>query len=1471
MTRSFVKLKGLQKAFKESGKSFDEFMKLAQMNKDIPQDIAKALRKTKIMSEGLGVTAEVATDLATTYALQKDGATTTDWVMSITSTLAGTATFKQLASKLRGLKSNPSATIQEIKQTFSALDLTDAEVNEVNKVNGLNSKNLNNDDVKYLDEFASGIDDANTPVRMNDNITESPVTHTENLTNPPVNRVRKPLEEPGLRKIPSNLKSVSVLVPDIKPEELKIKANTLVEYIDPNKLDDLDKPNNKRLTKEAEELVWKAAEGLRNNALSVENDIVRSMFDAGLATSETLKHRSKGLQSLHDKIRTYLIENPDSSFEEAIRSVKDSVGVRTVNESKSFADHPEVKELLEKGDTKSAINKAVELESDYVLQGLMKIVDKMADGTAEIKLTRVANYMGEDGIPYFTESQLNKLRAHAAERGIEIPIISRVVDAKDRASINNVYSDEASTKIRKSGYTALQMNFETKDGDIFEWQYRGDKLNDFGEGEHVPYDLRTGKDIIGKDVVLKPLYEPMKNLLTNKDIMPDDLYKEYNAYLTAHYKYLRLTELGFDAEEPKLPKGIDERLRAENLILLHDVADRLKNGKISQEDALKEYNQRLIRNTDDNVTDISYKKQLDDVMSNQSLDRYESNIRLRTKNPDAKNRDLVYLRKACSDENGEIKANLVHLSEVLQSKGYSDKIIASFINSVKYKGNCDVDKIINLFDNLLSKASYKLPKDNILLLVQSAVSKEGKLNDKTVDFIKSFDINNMFVFSRLQKFVNRFKMDDGSLNPKAMEFYQELLQNGDREIIGLSMLLAMPNDITRANFEMVKQDANDLNLSGEILKTVRETAEKYPQNTNLKQQYADIIRFLIANRQKLPQNIENLFKFSTKKDGTINDDVLNVYKQYIMNYNLNSDDAVNIINSMYLRNSEAIQPEENKLVTKVLDDVKNSKQRINPALILSLLRSTYVNTNVNGKLINVHSGAMANIVKNLYETLPAKVFEIPAARVQRVINLAKAMTTESSKGTRLPNDLKDAVLHLDEIGVDSQSILEVSNRYLKLSDGNFNKENYNKLLFQYNKLSEEEKKNIIKIQFVPEAGILRQILTIKDSSGKINNVLTDINIQNTSITEGVSTFESKQGKKQRTVKQRDVKRNSSSKLTYTPFGKLKNETRVYNDPITGERVSEQISETGINGVLDVRTRDSNGNTKILSTAYRDESGNTIVKQDFVSLNGTRSQYNYTESPNGNHVSDYVITDKNGNELLNLHREFNVIDDNHFSSSANGHNYDMKIDDDRILTVTNDKGESVKFDLDSFTQGNFKTFQEILENIPGDEWFNIAKTGLVSLGPTNVNNAFYTSVNNDIHMGRGYENISTFLHEFGHNKDFLIDDGQQHTNNYEILEKQKLSTDNGFTDIYNRERSEFIKAFPSLERDIIDYFIGFTKSNENRTPDRGKKEVFAEGNTISNTPYQKLSGLEFRTNYLTRYFPESLAYSIKKLNPDIFDN
>ena len=77
--------------------------------------------------------------------------------------------------------------------------------------------------------------------------------------------------------------------------------------------------------------------------------------------------------------------------------------------------------------------------------------------------------------------------------------------------------------------------------------------------------------------------------------MDDDIYKQYCKYLTAHYEHLRMLELGFESIPPKLSDysingyKFDSRLSAEGLDLLHNLSDKLKNWKISEEEANKIY------------------------------------------------------------------------------------------------------------------------------------------------------------------------------------------------------------------------------------------------------------------------------------------------------------------------------------------------------------------------------------------------------------------------------------------------------------------------------------------------------------------------------------------------------------------------------------------------------------------------------------------------------------------------------------------------------------------------------------------------------------------------------------------------------------------------------------------------------------------------------------------------------------------
>ena len=78
----------------------------------------------------------------------------------------------------------------------------------------------------------------------------------------------------------------------------------------------------------------------------------------------------------------------------------------------------------------------------------------------------------------------------------------------------------------------------------------------------------------------------------------------------------------------------------------------------------------------------------------------------------------------------------------------------------------------------------------------------------------------------------------------------------------------------------------------------------------------------------------------------------------------------------------------------------------------------------------------------------------------------------------------------------------------------------------------------------------------------------------------------------------------------------------------------------------------------------------------------------------------------------------------------------------------------------------------------------------------------------------------------------------------------------------------MEEFPNLQRDFVSYFVSL--DNVNSRKNQSPAEVVAEANSILSTPYQG-EGMEFRKYYLQRYFPESIAYLAKKLNPDVYNN
>lgn len=380
-------------------------------------------------------------------------------------------------------------------------------------------------------------------------------------------------------------------IEDMMLQAIEMQNKTKLSYVKPETKVDL--------TPEAKAQVKDAVQNIRNNYRASFDQIKADLKAMGLDDIGNMSIRLKGEQSLYDKIANYMLEHKGATLEDAIKDVRDAIGARTVVESGEFANHPEVKALLDAGKEREAMLRAAELQSEPAVESLKSEILKQEQNNNHLVTARISNYVSPDGIPYLSENQLADLKQFAANHGVKLKINLRIDPSDPNFSkIDENY--KPTTKSQPSGYTALQVNFITKDGKIIEWQFRGDKVNEFAEGEHIPYDLRTGKNIIGEHKELEELYNPFIDMLSEKN-MNKETYKEYNRYLSDYYTHLRKLELGFDSVEPKLEdygKGFkfDERLSAKNLIVLHETAEKIKNKVLSVKDAMDEYNKKIAQN-----------------------------------------------------------------------------------------------------------------------------------------------------------------------------------------------------------------------------------------------------------------------------------------------------------------------------------------------------------------------------------------------------------------------------------------------------------------------------------------------------------------------------------------------------------------------------------------------------------------------------------------------------------------------------------------------------------------------------------------------------------------------------------------------------------------------------------------------------------------------------------------------------------
>lgn len=366
--------------------------------------------------------------------------------------------------------------------------------------------------------------------------------------------------------------------------------------------------------------------------------------------------------------------------------------------------------------------------------------------------------------------------------------------------------------------------------------------------------------------------------------------------------------------------------------------------------------------------------------------------------------------------------------------------------------------------------------------------------------------------------------------------------------------------------------------------------------------------------------------------------------------------------------------------------------------------------------------------------------------------------------------------------------------------------------------------------------------------------LLDKDLNRTAIDETQNI--TRNGKQYQIKKSVDYRNNTTSKVTLEMNKKLPqpvliNEIRVVKDK-NGKKVrTEYTTQSDIAGVLNIKHVMPDGTEKVLSSGSVDpKTGITTVKKNMVSLDGTRTEYLYEDDPQGNRISDYKITDKNGKVLLNNSLSFEVVNDKKFISSKNDQKYEITVEDKAINVKDMKDGKTSTINFENYINGNQEKILTVMKKMPGEELIALSKNTKQLEGIDDILHSTYGAINKRIKTG---DNLFVMLHELGHAKDY----GEVDVKEKETLTKSIFNNKN-INEIFEKEKAQFNKAFPSAQRDHINYFIKTSDVGD------GIQEAIAESNALLST-YNNDDLFSIRSQYLQQYFPKTIAQLSHELN------
>ena len=257
----------------------------------------------------------------------------------------------------------------------------------------------------------------------------------------------------------------------------------------------------------------------------------------------------------------------------------------------------------------------------------------------------------------------------------------------------------------------------------------------------------------------------------------------------------------------------------------------------------------------------------------------------------------------------------------------------------------------------------------------------------------------------------------------------------------------------------------------------------------------------------------------------------------------------------------------------------------------------------------------------------------------------------------------------------------------------------------------------------------------------------------------------------------------------------------------------------------------------------------LITKKFKSHESILTASSYKSDADNSTNFSYKVTDSSGNELLNIERKFEKIDDNHYVSTLNDKKYEIEYAPAEVIVKSSDKDNNKSADKIRLIGRFDPNLENLYKQLPGDLLLQFKNTN-TKIEFNNFDKGkseHYDDKSNRIFITGGYSNVPfVLMHEAGHAYDCKI---------------ENLSSDEKLKKIFDEELLNYKENSTFLEGESIDYFTTLIHQNN----DNCLTEVVAETNAIISGFYNNAEDdIKLREIVLEQNFPRTIAYIANKI-------